>query len=67
MVNGWNQLNRYRIEHRGVLNMKSIADAERRRYSESEALIRKITEEDPGYWDGWLTASKLKLKLVVSR
>jgi hypothetical protein len=28
-----------------------ITDEERRRDAESEALIRKITEEDPGYWD----------------
>jgi hypothetical protein len=28
-----------------------ITDEERRRDAETEALIRKITEEDPGYWD----------------
>lgn len=28
-----------------------ITDEERRRDAEVEALIRKITEEDPGYWD----------------
>jgi hypothetical protein len=29
----------------------SISDEEGRQEAESEALIRKITEEDPGYWD----------------
>jgi hypothetical protein len=45
-----------------------ITDEERRRDAESEALIRKISEEDPGYWD-WLTALPLKskLKAVVFR
>jgi hypothetical protein len=28
-----------------------ITEKERRRDAESEALIRKITEDDPGYWD----------------
>jgi hypothetical protein len=28
-----------------------ITDEERRRDAEVEILIRKITEEDPGYWD----------------
>ena len=31
--------------------MEPIADEERRRDAELEALRRKITEEDPGYWD----------------
>ena len=28
-----------------------VTDEERRRDAETEALIRKISEEDPGYWD----------------
>jgi len=36
----------------GVLHyMEPVADEERCRDAELEALSRKITEEDPGYWD----------------
>ena len=31
--------------------MKPITDEERRRDAELETLARKITEEDPGFWD----------------
>jgi hypothetical protein len=40
-----------RIEHGDHLHMDQITDEERRRDSESEALCRKITEEDPGCSD----------------
>ena len=31
--------------------MEPVADEERCRDAELEAIARKITEEDPGYWD----------------